>query len=148
MNNINQNVIFASYYPAMKKLNSVLLIDDEPISNIISHSVITKLDIAKEITLRDNGASALEFIEEYYSKNRSFPELIIVDVNMPVMNGIEFLEAIEFILYKSKTLIVVLSNLFHESDLPLLNKINPSYCLIKPLENNLVLSLIQKHFDL
>tara|TARA_R110002074_G_scaffold146084_1_gene295414 strand:+ start:2954 stop:3355 length:402 start_codon:yes stop_codon:yes gene_type:complete len=65
----------------------VLLVDDDPVSSFIVSRKLIKLGIEK-IGTAENGAEALKFLE----KNE--PHLIFLDINMPIMDGLEFM--IEF----------------------------------------------------
>jgi CheY-like chemotaxis protein len=75
----------------MKKFNRILLIDDDPITNFINTAVlrITGLGEAK-VTM--NGAEAMDYIENDCRKENLYPDLIMVDINMPVMDGFEFVK--------------------------------------------------------
>ena len=71
-----------------KKIKCVLLVDDDGTTNFINYRIITKLDIAEKIHTEINGEKALNFLQ-YYSENNNnnCPELIILDLKMPVMDG-------------------------------------------------------------
>jgi CheY-like chemotaxis protein len=77
----------------MKTLKCILLVDDDEINNIICYSHINRLGIAEKIQTARNGLNALNFLRRYHIQYRSLPELIILDIEMPVMDGMEFLKA-------------------------------------------------------
>lgn len=82
----------------MKKLNSVLLIDDDMATNFISKMLIKKAGITDHIETVLNGKQALEYLTNTGKYERSDgiypkPMLILLDINMPVMDGWEFAEA-------------------------------------------------------
>jgi CheY-like chemotaxis protein len=79
----------------MKKFKKVLLIDDDAITNFINSTVIKKADIADNIQVSVNGAEALEYIKHDCKAENLYPDLIFLDINMPVMDGFEFVREFE-----------------------------------------------------
>ena len=81
----------------MKYLNSILLIDDNPHTNFFNKKLIGKLGIVKEVFVAENGQLALDYLTnqgQFASNGNVYPQpdLIFLDINMPVMDGWEFLE--------------------------------------------------------
>jgi len=73
----------------IKKLNCIMLIDDNPDDNFFHERVIRKCDAAENIIVMQAATVALEYLQ---SKPDMCPDLIFLDINMPGMNGWEFLE--------------------------------------------------------
>lgn len=75
-------------------LEQILCVDDDPITLMLSKKVITKSEFSKEIITAQNGEEALHYFNTLkYNKNKANkPELIFLDLNMPVMGGWEFLD--------------------------------------------------------
>lgn len=63
----------------------ILLVEDDPISNFITKSKLTKIG-AEKVDVTENGQCAISFLEG------ESPDLIFLDINMPIMDGFEFLE--------------------------------------------------------
>ena len=75
------------------KYVSVLLIDDDEINNFISIKLIKKALQNTEIVACLNGRFALDQLIEIQKNDPSkLPDYILLDINMPVMNGWEFLD--------------------------------------------------------
>jgi len=70
----------------MTKLHSFLLVDDNKSTNVFNSKIISKTNCVEEIRVAENGKEALDIIA-----SGVMPEIIFLDINMPVMNGWEFL---------------------------------------------------------
>lgn len=75
---------------------SILLVDDDEINNFISIKLIKKALLNADITACLNGKFAIDQLLEISSKDPSkLPDYILLDINMPIMNGWEFLDEYE-----------------------------------------------------
>lgn len=72
--------------------NTVLLIDDDPINNFLNKRVIQASNVCQRIMLFTNGLEAINFIMNNETIPEELPDLLFVDVKMPVMDGFEFIE--------------------------------------------------------
>jgi len=84
----------------MDKKN-ILLIDDQPVMGIILKN---KLENDFNVSVKHNGKEALAWIME-----GNIPNVVVLDLNMPEMNGIEFIKEIRKFNYLDKIPLVVLS---------------------------------------
>ncbi|RZS98049.1 response regulator [Cecembia calidifontis] len=67
---------------------SIILVDDDPVNNLINKRLISKLHIADQVEEFLEAENALDRIKDF-SKDSKI--LILLDINMPVMNGWDFL---------------------------------------------------------
>jgi CheY-like chemotaxis protein len=72
-----------------KKLNCIMLVDDSPDDNFFHEREIKKADLTNLVVTKNSGKKALEYLK---SKEDPRSDLIFLDINMPGMNGWEFLE--------------------------------------------------------
>jgi CheY-like chemotaxis protein len=69
-----------------EKLNCILLIDDDEPTNFLNRMTLEQIDCARYIKVVQSGQEALNFLMQ------TTPDLIFLDINMPAMDGWEFLE--------------------------------------------------------
>lgn len=99
----------------------ILCIDDDPIALMLCKKVISKFQFSEEVFVAKNGAEALNLLENSHdilqSENNA-PELIFLDLNMPVMGGWEFLDHItsEEFPYSNQIPVVILSSTIDPQD--------------------------------
>jgi CheY-like chemotaxis protein len=72
---------------------NVLLVDDDTIYQFVSRKTLEATGHANQITICSNGEEAFHFLEHNMHNIAELPDIILLDVNMPVMNGWEFLDA-------------------------------------------------------
>ncbi|WP_300039219.1 response regulator [uncultured Roseobacter sp.] len=74
-------------------LSKILLVDDDRVTNMLHERLIGKSGVARSVAVATDGVAALEHLESVRSADEEAPDLILLDINMPRMNGFEFLEA-------------------------------------------------------
>jgi CheY-like chemotaxis protein len=72
---------------------NVLLIDDDAIYQFVSRKTLEATGNANKIHICSNGEEAIRHLESNVHNAAELPDVIFLDVNMPVMNGWEFLDA-------------------------------------------------------
>ncbi|PRY87011.1 response regulator [Mongoliibacter ruber] len=72
----------------MQLYKSIILVDDDPINNLINKRLITKLSISEKVEEFLEAEKALQRLRSLDSNEQT---LILLDINMPVMNGWDFL---------------------------------------------------------
>lgn len=74
-----------------------MIIDDDEIDNYLTKTLINNNNYAKEILEFSNGADAFDYLEKNKENKSKLPELILLDLHMPKMDGIEFLDKLSTI---------------------------------------------------
>ena len=105
-------------------LDLILCIDDDPIALMLCRKVITKASFSNELITSTNGEEALKYFNTIkYSitkdKTKKHPQLIFLDLNMPVMGGWEFLDHFSTPAYSEfhSTKVIILSSTIDPEDL-------------------------------
>lgn len=84
-----------------KKYNAVMLIDDNEIDNLINQKIIESSGICNHIFTHTGGRSAIEFLKNAEKiatttgNSELMPEIIFLDIDMPLMDGFQFLDEFE-----------------------------------------------------
>ncbi|KAA5549193.1 response regulator [Adhaeribacter rhizoryzae] len=82
----------------MRPLDLILLIDDDETTNHVNLRTLKRTNIAKDIKIFMNGEQALHYLKAIAAQTGSatseeYPDLIFLDIKMPIMDGFEFLDA-------------------------------------------------------
>ncbi|GAA0893459.1 response regulator [Fulvivirga kasyanovii] len=136
----------------MTKVKSILIIDDDDVSNFIYKRVIETTRTADKITTFIRAREALEYLEKTAdSSPEDFPDIIFLDINMPVMNGWQFLEKYETSfqskLKKRPVLCMLSSSVYQEDISKAYTYTDVKEYISKPLTSQIMTNLIQKHFS-
>jgi len=75
----------------MKTLKFILLIDDDEATNFYHKYILEESKVVEKIEVATNGEEAIKLLQNLKENNMPFPDLIFLDINMPIMNGWEFL---------------------------------------------------------
>lgn len=96
----------------------ICLIDDDPIYQIITKKIIQKSEKASKILSFVNGAEAIEGLIGLIHKPDEFPDIILLDIEMPIMDGWHFMERFEKIkaMFPKETAIYIVSSSIASSD--------------------------------
>jgi CheY-like chemotaxis protein len=130
-----------------KKLNCILLVDDSP-DDIHYHQIVIKeMDITNSIQVSNNGIEAIEFLKK---ENQIIPELIFLDINMPKMNGWEFLEKYKYleVTQKAKIIVMMLSTSTNPDDIKKAKEIEEvTGFQTKPMNKETITEILDEYFS-
>lgn len=137
-----------------QKLNCVLLIDDDEPTNFLNRMVVEETNCAHHVQVIQSGREALDYLSskgKYANTANKYPtpDLIFLDINMPAMDGWEFLEQYELLPneQKGRIIMVMLTTSFNPED-ELKAKANGyiSGFKNKPLTETALNEILHEHF--
>jgi len=104
------------------KLKCILLIDDDEPTNFLNKLILEEMNCAEQIQITKSGREAINFLTaDYHEKNNKdllMPDLVFLDINMPAMDGWEFLDLFTVInrARKRKVVIIMLTTSLNPDD--------------------------------
>ncbi|MES2730681.1 MAG: response regulator [Bacteroidota bacterium] len=128
----------------MVKLNKILLVDDDYIDNFLNLQILEKLGLAEEIVVCESATEALQVAQE------NQPELIILDISMPIMTGLEFLVELHLVETQANLppcSVVMLTSSSYKDDLVRAAELKVDYYLVKPLTEEKVRKMMERCFS-
>jgi CheY-like chemotaxis protein len=135
----------------MLPLPCVLLVDDDHTTNFLNQSLLRRLQITERVMVALDGEAALaELQRQCVPPTPGCPVLILLDVNMPGLNGIQFLEAYQRLpLAESREIVIVmLSTSLHPRDVERIQGFNlVADFVTKPLTDAKMRSILTAHFS-
>ncbi len=122
----------------------VMLVDDNDTDNFISKRIIELTKFAKRIEIKNSGKSALQYLESEKDNDANLPDLIFLDINMPIVDGFVFLYEFEKFPdnIKQKSRVIILSSSDNKRDIDRI--VNNNYVIkfiTKPLTDEVLKDL-------
>ena len=102
-----------------KSIDLVMLVDDNDTDNFISKRIIEITKFASEVEVKNSGKSALEYLDEHKDNQDRLPDIIFLDINMPIVDGFVFLYEFEKFndTIKNKCKVIILSSSDNKRDI-------------------------------
>lgn len=127
----------------MSKFKVACIIDDDPIYILTAKKVMEQVGFSEEVIVYNNGRQAIEGLSALSAAGKPMPEVILLDINMPVMDGWQFAEEYQQLSLPCSTDIYVVSSSIDPEDIKRahLTPCVKSY-LTKPLTRSVLESVI------
>lgn len=124
-------------------LPHLLIVDDDPVVCKLHKRMLMKSALGANIQVFSNGKVALDYIREYSKPGHH--HLVLLDINMPIMNGWEMLDALLEIDYEAQVHVIIVTSSVDNDD----KKLSQEYkqvvgYLIKPLRKNSFDTILHK----
>ncbi|MFC4220191.1 response regulator [Flagellimonas marina] len=129
-------------------MKSILLVDDDETTNLVNSFFIRQLDSSLKVNNVNNGKEAIAFLEKA-SPSEDLPCLLLLDVNMSVMNGWEFLDVYTEKFggrFEKDVVIVVLTSMDIDDNAMAMTHPSVAEMIQKPLSDIKFRALVTKHF--
>jgi CheY-like chemotaxis protein len=126
-----------------------MLVDDNPDDNFFHERVIKKSNAAEIVVSKQIGSDALEYLKSEKDNEHLHPDLIFLDINMPGMNGWEFLEEYNKLdeKFKSRAIVIMLTTSENPDDKMKAQAMNVATDFkTKPLTPEMLEEIISKYF--
>ncbi len=119
----------------MKKYSSVMIIDDEDVSLFIANKILQYANVTDNVIEIGSGEDAIKELKRLDRLDQLPPELILIDINMPIMDGYEFVRHFRDLDLKNKETIELafLTTTSTEKEKLKMNKLGVEKIFHKPL---------------
>jgi len=132
-------------------INYVLLIDDDKVTNYYNQRIVNKYDKIKDVVAVTSGKKALEYLKNAEKGLVEKPNLIFLDINMPAMNGWEFVQEYKKLNadFTKDIKLVMLTTSNNPDDYQRSLQIDSIDGFInKPLSTDLLSEIVKSHYNL
>jgi len=127
-------------------INKMLVIDDDELTTYLVKKMVRSSNLVNDLLTKENGQEAIEYLHSLENKDE-FPDVIIVDIDMPVMDGYEFVDAYQNAFWKKypNTHIMMFTSSKRKSDLEKsLSYECVSECVNKPMTQEMLSQISSK----
>lgn len=124
---------------AAKTVDLVMLVDDNDTDNFISKRIIEITEFARHVEIKNSGKSALDYLAENENNLDKLPNIIFLDINMPIVDGFVFLYEFEKFsdAVRDKCKVIILSSSDNKRDIDkIVNNDHVIKFITKPLTEN------------
>ncbi len=125
------------------KINNVWIIDDDKILTYVLKRMLASINVFENIEIFQNGKEAFNQLTKALTERELLPDIILLDLNMPVMDGWQFLDEFERLDFNKKiTLYIVSSSIDTQDHEKAANYTVVSDFLVKPIGKKQIEQLV------
>ena len=129
----------------MKEVNNLALVDDDSVFVFITSKIIKQSNMVRNLQVFENGMDALTFLKENPDKHDILPDIILLDLSMPIMDGWQFLDEYAKLKIRKTITIYICSSSISPGDLNKAKSINAvSEYIIKPISKEKIVEIIHR----
>ena len=129
----------------MKREIKIMLVEDSIEDATFTEHVLKFNKLQKDLVLAANGQDALQALERC-DRDRSHPNLILLDINLPDISGIDLLKQIKKDARFSKIPVVILTGSNEDEDIQKSYDLGAGSYLVKPISNSALMQVIERLF--
>jgi len=115
---------------------NILLIEDDTVDVMDARRTLSRMDIFYKMQVAKNGEEALHYLRDVSQSRTEKPDIILLDLNMPKMNGVEFLTQIRKMDEWKDTKVFIITTSEEKEDKELTERLGVSGYIVKPLKFN------------
>lgn len=134
----------------MAAISCTLLVDDDDTTNYLNQALLRRMAISDTVFVAQNGREALDLLHTHCELPTSptWPALVLLDMKMPVMNGLQFLEAYsqQPVQRNPSVIIIMLTTSLNPTDVAQMQNLPIAGYLTKPLTRNKITQILAEHF--
>jgi len=134
----------------MSIISCTLLVDDDDTTNFLNQALLRRMAVADTVLVATNGREALDLLATHCEPPASStcPALIMLDMKMPIMSGMEFLEAYTQrpASHNPSVIIIMLTTSLNPNDVEQMQRLPIAGYLTKPLTTEKIQQVLQQHF--
>jgi len=101
----------------MKEVKLAYIVEDDEIASFLVKRIVDSFSEVEESKAYFNGEAAFNILKNDFEDRHTFPDLILLDINMPVMDGWEFLEALNEINPEASVPVYILTSSIDPNDI-------------------------------
>lgn len=129
----------------MRKLKNLVLIDDDEIFTYLTKKTIDQSELVETLKIFNNGKYGIDFIKRCVVDKTDLPDVILLDLSMPIMDGWNFLEEFAKVKTVKKIKIYICSSSISPQDVDRAKTYGIDY-IVKPITKDKFREIVNKLF--